>query len=376
MNNHRAALQEVFNGMNQDSIAMWVNELATQKQHTGEITMEQAKFAQEFLRAMDNMPADMQEKFRQMFEAAGLKIDELKPMVEQKMKESGQKAIDGVTGGLNEKSGEPVNATQNIMDRVKGTVDGTSLHSSGGKVMQSAAEGFFSKESANTNAVQSIMNKSKGIVDNTTLHGSGSKVMQTLQDGINTKKESVPQSVKNTVEDGKSRAGGVRFDGVGSGMMSGIEGGIHSRADGLARYAANVALNIFNAMKSVLGINSPSRLFRDGIGQWIPPGIAVGIDNKKKVVTDSLDGLATDAINTMKNYDLGSVISRNINYSLGTNMTIEHSMRQNNVVVATLNNVVEKLNNMEFKSDVYMDSVKVGQITYAEHEKIERRLNW
>ena len=35
---------------------------------------------------------------------------------------------------------------------------------------------------------------------------------------------------------------------------------------------------LFDGVKSALGIHSPSKVFADEIGKWIPPGIGVGIE--------------------------------------------------------------------------------------------------
>ena len=50
--------------------------------------------------------------------------------------------------------------------------------------------------------------------------------------------------------------------------------------------------------KGVLGIHSPSRIFRDEVGKWIPAGMAQGIDKASGLVEDSIDGL-TDMIPTV-----------------------------------------------------------------------------
>ncbi len=48
----------------------------------------------------------------------------------------------------------------------------------------------------------------------------------------------------------------------------------------------------------MLGIHSPSRIFRDEVGKWIPAGMAQGIDKASGLVEDSIDGL-TDMIPTV-----------------------------------------------------------------------------
>ena len=46
------------------------------------------------------------------------------------------------------------------------------------------------------------------------------------------------------------------------------------------------------AAKDALGIASPSRLMRDQVGQWIPAGIAAGIEQSSGMVTDAMTEMA------------------------------------------------------------------------------------
>ena len=61
---------------------------------------------------------------------------------------------------------------------------------------------------------------------------------------------------------------------------------------------SNLGSNLVGWAKDVLGIHSPSRIFRDEVGKWIPAGMAQGIDKASGLVADSIDGL-TDMIPTV-----------------------------------------------------------------------------
>lgn len=65
---------------------------------------------------------------------------------------------------------------------------------------------------------------------------------------------------------------------IGSNVINGIIGGIGSAVGGLVSAAVNAARSAFKAAKSALGIHSPSKLFADKIGKFIPPGMTVGIE--------------------------------------------------------------------------------------------------
>ena len=65
---------------------------------------------------------------------------------------------------------------------------------------------------------------------------------------------------------------------IGSNIVSGIWNGISSGWNWLINKVKGLADSLFQGAKDALGINSPSRVFALEVGQWIPPGIGVGID--------------------------------------------------------------------------------------------------
>lgn len=65
---------------------------------------------------------------------------------------------------------------------------------------------------------------------------------------------------------------------LGSNIISGIASGVSGAIGMLAEAAASVARNALDTIKSVLGINSPSKVFAKEVGHWIPPGIGEGFD--------------------------------------------------------------------------------------------------
>lgn len=64
---------------------------------------------------------------------------------------------------------------------------------------------------------------------------------------------------------------------VGSHIISGIVSGLWGAAGSLFNSLRNLASSALSSAKSALKIGSPSKLFRDEVGKWIPEGIAEGI---------------------------------------------------------------------------------------------------
>lgn len=93
---------------------------------------------------------------------------------------------------------------------------------------------------------------------------------------------------------------------IGEGMMSGI----YAMAGSVASAAASIADAAVGAARSVLRINSPSKVFRDQIGRAIPEGMAVGISKFGYYVNDSMSNLA------YKTIDAGRKLTSGLDFNL------------------------------------------------------------
>ena len=65
---------------------------------------------------------------------------------------------------------------------------------------------------------------------------------------------------------------------IGSDIVGGIKRGINNAWSGLTGWLGNMAKGLIDSVKDALGIGSPSRLFADRIGKWIPAGITLGVE--------------------------------------------------------------------------------------------------
>lgn len=122
---------------------------------------------------------------------------------------------------------------------------------------------------------------------------------------------------------------------IGEGMMSGI----YAMAGSVASAAAAIADAAVGAARSVLRINSPSKVFRDQIGRAIPEGMAVGISKFGYYVNDSMSNLAYKTIDAGKklaggfdfNLPKSAEIASGLNVSLGSRFGGSSSVSNSNV---------------------------------------------
>lgn len=88
----------------------------------------------------------------------------------------------------------------------------------------------------------------------------------------------------------------VNLIDVGKNMIQGLVGGIKSMLGAVKDAITSVVLAPVNWAKDKLGIHSPSRVFRDEIGEMIPAGLAVGIDKNVKVASEASDRMIKDVL--------------------------------------------------------------------------------
>ena len=87
---------------------------------------------------------------------------------------------------------------------------------------------------------------------------------------------------------------------IGSSIVEGIWSGISSGWSWLTGKVSNLASSLFESAKNALGINSPSKVFADEVGKWIPAGIAVGIDKNAKTALNSVRDLALNTVGSAR----------------------------------------------------------------------------
>lgn len=102
--------------------------------------------------------------------------------------------------------------------------------------------------------------------------------------GVATK---VPETVLDIANKAWEWFNGVDWYSLGSNIINGIVNGLNAGIDWIKEKARSVAQSALDAAKNALGIESPSKVFRDEVGKMITAGLSIGIDQN-----------AVDAINS------------------------------------------------------------------------------
>lgn len=82
---------------------------------------------------------------------------------------------------------------------------------------------------------------------------------------------------------------GSTFADIGSNIVSGIWNGISSGWDWLKNKVSNLANSLLDAAKDALGIESPSKRFRDEVGVYMAQGIGVGFEKEMPAIAKRIE---------------------------------------------------------------------------------------
>jgi TP901 family phage tail tape measure protein len=98
------------------------------------------------------------------------------------------------------------------------------------------------------------------------------------------------------------------FYNIGINLINGLIKGIEAGASYVVNAIVSIAKSALHGALSFLGIGSPSKVFADQVGKWIPHGIAAGIDKHASVAHDAVRRLAA-GLKTTANSSLNSSLT-------------------------------------------------------------------
>ncbi|WP_195943473.1 tape measure protein [Enterococcus faecium] len=83
-----------------------------------------------------------------------------------------------------------------------------------------------------------------------------------------------------------------QMSGVGQSAMSGLNAGLNAGSGAVMATAKRIANQVTSTIRRALDINSPSRVMANDVGQWIPKGIASGIEKYAGTAYQAIDNLS------------------------------------------------------------------------------------
>ena len=142
----------------------------------------------------------------------------------------------------------------------------------------------------------------------TVMREQGGYVMDGLKDGVSGRISSVISKfsdLKNQIVS-KLRelipiASNIDWTSIGTSVVNGIIDGLNRGWQWLVNAVQTICGGLLRTAKNILGIHSPSKVFRDQIGENIGAGIEEGLDNSEGGILQSIRGISSDMLSSFSN---------------------------------------------------------------------------
>lgn len=184
-----------------------------------------------------------------------------------------------------------------------------------GKILQFITSAFNNVQTWATNMANKAREMGTNFINNVVsfMQQLPGKIKQYLDSAITNLATWVTQmgqkgkeAVQSLIDNVKSAASGIadKVKSIGSDIVSGVWNGIKAAKDTFVSNVKSFFSGIVDGVKDALGIGSPSKVFRDEIGKWLPPGVVQGFEAAmpsamkaiQKDLNKGIDNIDTDNI--------------------------------------------------------------------------------
>lgn len=173
-----------------------------------------------------------------------------------------------------------------------------------GNVVTSTWNGIKSIVSSSISAILGVVSSVTGSISTV-----WSGVWNTVKGLTSSAWNGITSSVRNGVNSVGNAVNGVKgkimgaFNGAGSWLVSagqnilqGLTNGITGAIGAVLNSISGVAQKVVDTVKHILGIHSPSRVFRDEVGKMIPAGLGVGVEMNEDLAIRPVQSMISDLL--------------------------------------------------------------------------------
>lgn len=174
---------------------------------------------------------------------------------------------------------------------------------------------------------------------------AGGKMSDAVATGFEKNKVSMQSRWQIAINDGSKSLKYDAFNKVGKNIAEGIASGMTSANTVVNAAARGLVAALVDSTKEAADINSPSKLFADEVGAFIPSGVAMGVEENQDEAVNSVNNMvglmstssnnkATSAGGTTTIFDMSAVVDK-LNQLIGV-MTQQRIYLNGDVLVGEL----------------------------------------
>lgn len=207
----------------------------------------------------------------------------------------GKTIVTSIASGISEKGFDVVYAVGNMITEALEMMltEIPKFMENGASIVKNIVNGILSKLPDIVAAVISIVTKiAATIIEHLPdILAAGIKIIAGLLSGIISAIPNLIKGLPRVVSSVKNYFKAVNWATIGKAIISGIANGIKNGISTIANAAKEAAKSALNSAKKALGINSPSKLFREQVGEMVSLGIAEGISDGSNAVDSAIKSL-------------------------------------------------------------------------------------
>lgn len=196
------------------------------------------------------------------------------------------------------------------------------LVQSGIQLVGSLAQGLLQNVPAILSAIGQLIMSLLGEIINhlPEILEKGSEIVGKLAEGVVNAIPKILEGIGQLLTQAKDAFLKVDWATVGHNIIDGVIDGIKNAGTNLFNAMKDLAGNALRAAKEKLKINSPSKVFRDEVGESIPEGMAAGIRQHSDMVTDAVDDMTSGLADRAQ--DLTANIGQDFSYHGSTSIEV------------------------------------------------------
>ncbi|VTT44573.1 phage protein [Streptococcus porcinus] len=257
---------------------------------------------------------------------------------------------------------------------------------------QNVASAFTSMQGRVQSAMQAILSTVRSVGSQMQSQGTqigrntANNIANGIRGGIGSAMGAMHSLMSAVRSAGMSGVGAMR--GIGAMIGQGLAAGMMSALGAVTAAANALVAQAERAARAKAMIHSPSRLFRDNVGRYLPMGVAVGIEKNTKYVDKALDGMysrvnafnykAEDVIG-FGNTKLTKVIKVKSDFDQAVRTRVEVAKQSSEVLVEKALEVAKKATDAAVKATeqpihVDVDGQNLATATKNETYKVQKEM--
>lgn len=210
--------------------------------------------------------------------------------------------------GIEQNSGEATGAMEKLNSLMEGKFDASEMSKyieSGELVPENIGIGVNNGSGELTTSYDDMLSQlgldGMDFASSDSVVGIGEEWDTSQITGMLNRSEEVSDNAREVAEDAADAAGDTedKWYDVGEDLVEGLADGIRANASRAINAAVDVAIDAYNAAKSALDINSPSKLFAK-LGEGIDEGFILGMERMSGNVSDTSEGVAFSIVSSAK----------------------------------------------------------------------------